>query len=84
MFRIADPGPGFSFEGLSHAAVGQPESEPVAHMSVREERGLRPGGFGILMTKATADELLYNEVQNEVMFIKYFDNAQTTLAKKAR
>src|SRR5215813_5639576 len=22
MFRIADPGPGFSFEGLSHAAVG--------------------------------------------------------------
>jgi len=82
MFRIADPGPGFSFEGLSHAAVGQPESEPVAHMSVREERGIRPGGFGILLTKAAADELLYNEVQNEVMFIKYFDNAQAMPAKK--
>jgi CheY-like chemotaxis protein/anti-sigma regulatory factor (Ser/Thr protein kinase) len=82
MFRIADPGPGFSFEGLSHAAVGQPESEPVAHMSVREERGIRPGGFGILMTKAAADELLYNEVQNEVMFIKYFDNPQAVPAKK--
>jgi CheY-like chemotaxis protein/anti-sigma regulatory factor (Ser/Thr protein kinase) len=76
MFRIADPGPGFSFEGLSHAAVGQPESEPMAHMSVREERGIRPGGFGILMTKAGADELMYNEAQNEVMFVKYFDNAQ--------
>jgi len=83
MFRIADPGPGFSFEGLSHAAVGQPESEPVAHMSVREERGIRPGGFGILMTKAAADELLYNEVQNEVMFIKYFDNAQAMPARNA-
>jgi CheY-like chemotaxis protein/anti-sigma regulatory factor (Ser/Thr protein kinase) len=83
MFRIADPGPGFSFEGLSHAAVGQPESEPVAHMSVREEHGIRPGGFGILMTKAAADELLYNEVQNEVMFIKYFDNAPAAPAKKA-
>lgn len=75
MFRIADPGPGFSFEGLSHAAVGQPESDPTAHMSVREEHGIRPGGFGILMIKAGADELLYNEAQNEVMFVKYFDNA---------
>jgi len=76
MFRIADPGAGFSFQGLSHAAVGQPESEPIAHMSVREERGIRPGGFGLLLTKAAADELLYNEAQNEVMFVKYFDNAQ--------
>lgn len=82
MFRIADPGPGFSFEGLSHAAVGQPESEPTAHMSIREERGIRPGGFGILMTKAGADELLYNEAQNEVMFVKYLDNAQATPAEK--
>jgi anti-sigma regulatory factor (Ser/Thr protein kinase) len=83
MFRIADPGPGFSFEGLSHAAVGQPESDPTAHMSVREERGIRPGGFGILMTKAGADELLYNEAQNEVMFVKYLDNAQAMPAEAA-
>lgn len=71
MFRIADPGQGFSFEGLTHAAVGQPASEPVAHMAVRDERGIRPGGFGILMTKSTADELIYNEAQNEVIFMKY-------------
>jgi CheY-like chemotaxis protein/anti-sigma regulatory factor (Ser/Thr protein kinase) len=82
MYRIADPGPGFSFEKLSHAAVGQPESDPTAHMSVREERGIRPGGFGILMTKAGADELLYNEAQNEVMFVKYFDNVQAVQSKK--
>jgi CheY-like chemotaxis protein/anti-sigma regulatory factor (Ser/Thr protein kinase) len=74
MFRVADPGPGFSFEELSHAAVGQPEGEPTAHMSIREKKGIRAGGFGILMTKAGADELLYNEAQNEVMFVKYFDN----------
>ena len=83
MFRIADPGPGFSFDGLSHAAVGQPESEPTAHMSIREERGIRPGGFGILMTKAGADELLYNEAQNEVMFVKYLDNAKQVPTEKA-
>ena len=82
MFRIADPGPGFSFEGLSHAAVGQPESEPIAHMSVREELGIRPGGFGLLMTKAAADELFYNEAQNEVIFVKYFDNAQALPARR--
>ncbi|MGC2635945.1 MAG: response regulator [Acidobacteriaceae bacterium] len=83
MFRIADPGPGFSFSELTHAAVGQPETEPVAHMSVREERGIRPGGFGILMIQAAADELLYNEAQNEVMFIKYFDTEEGLPAKKA-
>jgi len=82
MFRIADPGPGFSFEGLTHAAVGQPETEPIAHMSVRAERGIRPGGFGILMTKAGADELLYNEAQNEVLFVKYLDTAQATSGEK--
>jgi len=71
MYRIADPGPGFSFEGLSHAAVGQPADEPVAHATLRDQMGIRPGGFGILMTRALADELLYNESQNEVIFIKY-------------
>src|ERR1700758_5330117 len=82
MFRIADPGPGFSFEKLTHAAVGQPECEPIAHMSIREEKGIRAGGFGILMTKAAADELFYNEAQNEVLFVNYFDNAQAMPAKK--
>jgi hypothetical protein len=52
-------------------------------MSVREERGIRPGGFGILMTKAAADELLYNEAQNEVMFVKYFDTTQAVPTKKS-
>jgi hypothetical protein len=35
------------------------------------------------MTKAGADELLYNEAQNEVMFVKYLDNAQAMPAEKA-
>jgi hypothetical protein len=40
-------------------------------MAVRDSKGIRPGGFGILMTKAAADELIYNEAQNEVIFIRY-------------
>jgi hypothetical protein len=42
-------------------------------MNVREQQGLRPGGFGILMVRAKVDELIYNEQQNEVMFVKYLD-----------
>jgi CheY-like chemotaxis protein len=71
LYRIADPGPGFSFEALAHAAVGQPGEEPFAHVMVRDQLGIRPGGFGITMIRAIADELLYNEAQNEVIFIKY-------------
>jgi len=71
LYRIADPGPGFSFKSLTHAAVGQPAEEPIAHVAIRDQLGIRPGGFGIAMTRAMADELLYNEAQNEVIFIKY-------------
>ena len=41
------------------------------HTEVREQMGLRPGGFGILMTRQLVDELLYNEAGNEVLLIKY-------------
>jgi CheY-like chemotaxis protein len=75
LYRVADPGPGFSFEGLTHAAVGQPAEEPVAHVAIRDQLGIRPGGFGIAMTRAMADELLYNEAQNEVIFIKYLTSS---------
>jgi CheY-like chemotaxis protein len=71
LYRVADPGPGFSFKGLKHAAVGQPADAPIAHVNVRDQLGIRPGGFGIALIRAMADELLYNEAQNEVIFIKY-------------
>jgi len=72
MYRIADPGPGFNIEDLPHAAVGQPRS-PIAHVDVREAKGLRAGGFGLLTVRSTVDELLYNEQHNEVVFVKYLD-----------
>ncbi len=74
MYRIADPGPGFNIEDLPHAAVGQPPDDPIAHMEVREARGIRPGGFGLLTVRASVDELLYNEKRNEVVFVKYLDD----------
>ena len=73
MYRIADPGQGFNFDELPHAAVGQPPDDPIAHMLVREEKGLRPGGFGLLSVREIVDELLYNEKRNEVVFVKYLE-----------
>jgi anti-sigma regulatory factor (Ser/Thr protein kinase) len=73
LYRIADPGRGFSFQALDHAAIHNPADDPTQHMLAREAKGLRPGGFGLLLTRAIVDELLYNEKQNEVVFVKYLD-----------
>ena len=73
MYRIADPGPGFDIDALPHAAIGHPPNDPIAHMDVREAKGIRPGGFGLLTVRASVDELIYNEKRNEVVFIKYLD-----------
>jgi hypothetical protein len=48
---------------------------------VRDELGMRPGGFGIAMVRAIADELLYNEAQNEVVLIKYLTGTMQNYAE---
>jgi anti-sigma regulatory factor (Ser/Thr protein kinase) len=73
IYRIQDPGPGFDMSALPHAAVGQPADSPIAHILVREDKGIRPGGFGLLMVRNSVDELIYNEKRNEVVFVKYLD-----------
>ena len=74
LYRIADPGPGFRLEDVSHAAIAH-QDDPIAHMKVREEKGLRPGGFGLKLVHAMVDELIYNEARNEVVFVKYLDGS---------
>lgn len=71
IYWIKDPGEGFDPEQLEHAAVSNPAGEPFRHVSVRDEKGLRAGGFGILLTDQLVDELVYNERRNELMFVKY-------------
>jgi anti-sigma regulatory factor (Ser/Thr protein kinase) len=77
LFRIADPGEGFDIDGLRHAAISYPD-DPIRHLEVREEKGLRPGGFGLAMTRSLVDELIYNEARNEVIFVKYLDAADAS------
>lgn len=71
MYRLDDPGPGFKLEDLKHAAVGDTKDDPMAHMTIREQKGLRPGGLGLMLTQQLVDELVYNEARNEVVLIKY-------------
>ena len=73
LYRIADPGQGFKIDQLPHAAVSFPEDQPIEHLKVREAKGIRAGGFGLLITRALVDELIYNEAHNEVVFVKYLD-----------
>jgi CheY-like chemotaxis protein/anti-sigma regulatory factor (Ser/Thr protein kinase) len=71
IYWIKDPGEGFDPEKLEHAAVNNPTSDPFRHVTIRDEKGLRAGGFGILLTRQLIDELVYNERRNELMFVKY-------------
>jgi len=78
MCRIKDPGRGFSLEEIHHAAVNNPSYDPIRHALFREAHGLRPGGYGVLLTRHFVDELIYSEKGNEVLLVKYLSpNAQS-------
>ncbi len=76
MCKVKDPGEGFSLNEIKHAAVGNPPDDPFRHMAERENRGIRPGGFGILMAKRLVDELIYSDQGNEVLLVKYLDKRE--------
>jgi len=69
--RISDPGPGFTLDEIPHASVANPPDDPIRHLSYREARGMRPGGFGVLLTQALVDDLIYSQDGNEVILVKY-------------
>jgi anti-sigma regulatory factor (Ser/Thr protein kinase) len=73
VFYLRDPGAGFRRDSLSHSAIANPSDDPAAHIVLREQEGMRPGGYGLLVAAGTVDELIYNEIGNEVVLIKYLD-----------
>jgi len=75
MCRVKDPGEGFSLDEIKHAAVANPPDDPMHHQTHRDANGLRPGGFGILITRNLVDELIYGERGNDVLLIKYLQLA---------
>ena len=71
LIQVRDAGPGFELGAITHAAVNNPPENPLRHLHLRSEMGMRPGGFGIMLVKQIADDLIYNECGNEVVFVKY-------------
>ena len=69
-FVITDQGQGFDPKTLEHAAC---DEDPCKHLCVREQLGLRDGGFGMMIARGVMDEVRYNERGNQVTLIKYFD-----------
>ena len=71
LLYVRDAGSGFSLKDMNHAAVNNPPGDPLRHLEYRAEKGLRAGGFGIMLVKQIADELMYNEAGNAVLLVKY-------------
>ncbi len=67
-FVITDEGPGFNPSDLPHAAN---DDDPISHMEVRQQLGLRDGGFGIMIAKGMVDSVEYNDQGNQVTLIKF-------------
>jgi len=72
--RVKDPGQGFSLEEIRQLATNSSPEDLFSYVAVREQAGLRPGGFGMLMAKGLVDELIYNEKGNDVVLVKYLDS----------
>src|SRR5580658_3609703 len=75
MCRVKDPGEGFTLDEIDHAAVANPEGEPARHVTYRDAKGLRPGGYGVLLAQKLVDELIYDQKGNDVLLVKYIDVA---------
>jgi DNA-binding response OmpR family regulator len=66
---IQDQGPGFNPKNLPHAAS---DADPIGHIELRNELGLREGGFGIMLARGLVDDFRYNQCGNEVTIVKRF------------
>jgi DNA-binding NarL/FixJ family response regulator len=73
MCRVKDPGEGFTLDEIDHAAIANPQEDPARHIAYREAKGLRPGGYGVMLAQKLVDELIYDQKGNDVMLIKYLD-----------
>jgi anti-sigma regulatory factor (Ser/Thr protein kinase) len=71
VYHFRDPGSGFDPDDLKHAANAPTAEQIVSSATHRSEQGLRAGGFGMLIARSVADELVYNERRNEVLLIKH-------------
>ncbi len=71
VYHFRDPGRGFDRADLAHAAKTADVEDLIETATERDRTGRRSGGFGMLIVRQIADELVYNERGNEVLLIKH-------------
>jgi anti-sigma regulatory factor (Ser/Thr protein kinase)/CheY-like chemotaxis protein len=71
VYYFRDPGPGFRRDHLRQATASSAPEALEAAASFREESGLRPGGFGMLLVRQLVDEVIHSEAGNEVILVKH-------------
>ena len=62
-------------------AIANPPDNPIHHQVLRDEKGLRPGGFGLLLSRSLVDELIHSEKGNEVILVKYLNAVRPDSSK---
>jgi anti-sigma regulatory factor (Ser/Thr protein kinase) len=70
VYYFKDPGRGFNPKAVRGVAK---DDDPISHLEEREALGIRPGGFGLMITTKMVDEVHYNEFGNEVILVKHLD-----------
>jgi anti-sigma regulatory factor (Ser/Thr protein kinase) len=71
VYHFRDPGQGFRRKEQPQAAASKAIEDVAAATAFREEAGLRPGGFGMLLVRNLVDEVIYNEPGNQVILVKH-------------
>ena len=66
------PRPGPRLQPQPGSPTPPRDEDPIAHLDVRNELGIREGGFGIMLARGLVDEFHYNEAGNEVTLVKRF------------
>ncbi len=70
VYYFKDPGPGFKHQAPDLVAS---DSDPISHLESRGARGMRPGGFGLMLANKLVDEVHFNEKGNEVILVKHLE-----------
>lgn len=81
VFYVRDPGAGFRTELIRTDVVANPGEKPLPFIPNPKEENRYTGGFGLLLARGTVDELLYSEIGNEVLLIKYLDGPPAELPR---
>jgi anti-sigma regulatory factor (Ser/Thr protein kinase) len=74
VYYFKDPGPGFNPHAPKMVAS---DGDPISHLEEREAKGVRPGGFGLMLASKLVDEVYFSERGNEVILVKHLDNWST-------